>query len=107
MSGAGGVTFANIIGSSAGTYTFAAGQFLPTGPLNLSGGTVTINDPITPSSLGPITGTVAQPSGELHLTCHGEPVWPATFIKQEPTDLTVYGGVASFATVEFHFSPVQ
>ena len=102
VSGAGGVTFANIIGSSAGTYTFAAGQFLPTGPLNFSGGTVTINNPVMPASLGPITATVTF----NQVLNYPSPVTvggfgSASFAKTEPfTNLTVSSGSASFSQAQ-------
>jgi fibronectin-binding autotransporter adhesin len=52
VGGAGEVRF------TGGTLNIPAGLFNPNGPVNFSGGTVTINNVFTPSSLGPIGGTV-------------------------------------------------
>ncbi|MBX3376063.1 MAG: hypothetical protein KF678_03560 [Phycisphaeraceae bacterium] len=52
VSGAGAVTF------NSGTHTFTAGQYGATGPLNVNGGNVTINSPLTTTSLGPIAGSL-------------------------------------------------
>jgi len=43
LSGGGTVTFI------LGTHSFPAGTFLPTGPVNFTGGTITINNPFTPT----------------------------------------------------------
>jgi hypothetical protein len=50
LSGAGTVT------TSGGTHSFPAGTFNPTGTVNLSGGTTTINNTFMPASLGAISG---------------------------------------------------
>lgn len=52
LSGAGAVTF------SGGTHTFPAGAFTPTGTVNFSSATVTVNNTFSPTALGTIAGTV-------------------------------------------------
>lgn len=52
VSGPGTITF------FAGTHTFEAGTFLPTGVVNFTGGTITLNNAFTPAGLGTVGGTV-------------------------------------------------
>jgi len=51
LSGAGTVTF------TSGTHTFSAGTFDPTGSVNFTGGTVTVNNTFAPAGLVTISGT--------------------------------------------------
>ena len=52
ITGGGTVTF------SGGTYAFGSGQFSPTGVINFTAGTITINAAISPASLGNIGAAV-------------------------------------------------
>lgn len=55
---AGSISGAGTVGFTGGTHSVLATQFNPTGPVNFSGGTVTIGNSFTPTSLGPIGATV-------------------------------------------------
>ncbi len=49
---------AGTINFDAGTHDFSGTEFLPAGEVNFNGATVTIDNPIAPSSLGPFRGSV-------------------------------------------------
>ncbi|MDB5301854.1 MAG: hypothetical protein JWO87_3517, partial [Phycisphaerales bacterium] len=52
------VTGAGTIAFQGGVYSFASGQFNPTGTVNFAGGTIFINNAFTPTALGTIGATV-------------------------------------------------
>ena len=58
FTGSAGISGPGIIELNGGTYTFPAGSFTPTGSVSFNGGTVTVNNVLTPTSLSAISGTV-------------------------------------------------
>src|SRR5215213_6198514 len=84
LSGGGTVTI------TGGTHTFPAGTFNPTGTVNFTAGTTTINNTFAPASLGAISSglvTFNAPQTFPNLTISGGEV-------AGPADVTVTGAMA-------------